>query len=44
MFGMLSWVILKILTGKAKDISVVMWISSALFMLYVVQLISPAFG
>ena len=44
MFGMLSWVILKILTGKAKDISVVMWISAALFMLYVVQLIHPAFG
>ena len=44
MFGMLSWVILKIVTGKVKDISPVMWISSVLFMLYVIQLIHPAFG
>ena len=44
MFGMLSWVILKIITGKAKEISAVMWISAALFMLYVIQLVHPAFG
>ena len=31
MFGILSWVALKIFTGKAKDISGVMWISVALF-------------
>lgn len=36
MFGMLSWVILKICTGKIKDIKAVMWISTALFMLYFV--------
>ena len=42
MFGMLSWVILKILTGKAKDVSPVMWVSCALFAIYVAQLVSPA--
>ena len=36
MFGILSWVALKILTGKAKDISGVMWVSVALFVLYIV--------
>ena len=44
MFGMLSWVILKIITGKVKEISAVMWISATLFMLYVIQLVHPAFG
>lgn len=34
MFGMLSWVILKIFTGKIKDIKPVMWISTALFVVY----------
>lgn len=33
MFGMLSWVILKIFTGKIKDVKPVMWISTALFVL-----------
>ncbi|MBE7028292.1 MAG: NCS2 family permease [Ruminococcaceae bacterium] len=35
MFGILSWVILKLVTGKAKDISGVMWISVILFAIYV---------
>ena len=35
MFGMLSWVILKIVTGKAKDISAVMWVSVVLFAVYI---------
>ena len=35
MFGMLSWVILKLLIGKAKDISGVMWISVTLFAIYI---------
>ena len=35
MFGMLAWVILKIATGKAKDISGVMWVSVALFAAYI---------
>lgn len=36
MFGILSWVILKLITGKAKEISGVMWISVTLFALYIV--------
>lgn len=36
MFGMLAWVILKIFTGKIKDIKPVMWVSTALFVLYFV--------
>ncbi len=35
MFGMLAWVVLKLATGKAKDISAVMWVSVALFAVYV---------
>ena len=36
MFGMLAWVILKLATGKTKDISGVMWVSVALFAIYIV--------
>jgi AGZA family xanthine/uracil permease-like MFS transporter len=36
MFGMLAWVILKLLIGKAKEISGVMWVSVALFVIYIV--------
>ncbi len=35
MFAVVSWVVLKILTGKAKDISPVMWVSLALFAIYI---------
>ena len=35
MFGMLAWVILKLVTGKAKDISAVMWVSVVLFAAYI---------
>ncbi len=42
MFGMISWVLLKLATGKAKDISPVMWISFALFALRIVTLVIPA--
>ncbi len=35
MFGMLSWVILKIVTGKVKDVSAVMWVSVVLFAIYI---------
>lgn len=38
MFGMMSWVILKLLTGKAKDIHPVMWVSFALFVLRIITL------
>ena len=31
MFGMLAWVILKVLTGNAKKVPVVMWVSALLF-------------
>ena len=36
MFGMLAWVILKLLIGKVKEISGVMWISVALFVVYII--------
>lgn len=39
MFGILSWVILKVLTGRAKDVPVVMWVAAVLFALRVATLI-----
>lgn len=39
MFGIISWVVLKICTGKIKDISPVMWVSVALFALYIITLV-----
>ena len=36
MFAIVSWVVLKILTGKVKDISPVMWVSVALFVIYII--------
>lgn len=36
MFGMVAWVVLKILCGKIKDISPVMWVSVALFVIYII--------
>ncbi|MGF6376313.1 AGZA family xanthine/uracil permease-like MFS transporter [Clostridiales Family XIII bacterium PM5-7] len=38
MFGIVSWVVLKVLTGKAKDIPAVMWISCILFILRFITL------
>ncbi len=35
MFAIIAWVILKLACGKAKDINGIMWISVALFALYV---------
>ncbi len=35
MFAMIAWVVLKLATGKAKDISPVMWISVVLFAIYI---------
>ncbi len=35
MFAMISWVVLKLCTGKAKDISPIMWVSVALFAIYI---------
>lgn len=35
MFGILSFIILRVLEGKIRDIKPVMWISGALFLLYI---------
>ena len=40
MFAVLAWVIVKLLIGKAKDISPVMWIVFALFAVRIVALIT----
>lgn len=39
MFGIVSWVILKVVTGKAKDISAIMWVSFILFAAYIATLV-----
>jgi len=39
MFGVVSWVILKVVTGKIKDISAIMWVSFALFAIYIATLV-----
>ena len=40
MFAMQTWVIVKVLTGKAKDISPIMWGVFVLFMLRIITLIT----
>ena len=44
MFGMLTWVILKMVAGKFKEIHPVMYVSAALFILRIITLIHPAFS
>ena len=40
---MISWVLLKVITGKVKDVKPVMWISFILFALYAVKIaMAPA--
>ncbi len=39
MFGIISWVILKVVTGKIKDIHPIMWVSFVLFALRIVTMI-----
>ena len=39
MFGIIAWVILKVVTGKIKDIHPVMWVSFALFALRIVTIV-----
>ncbi len=39
MFGIVSWVVLKVATGKIKDISAIMWISFVLFAIYIATLV-----
>ena len=40
MFGILSWVVLKVCTGKIKEVHPVMWVASALFVLRIITLIT----
>ena len=40
MFGMLSWVILKVCSGKTKDITGIMWVCFVLFALRILTLIT----
>ncbi len=40
MFGIISWVILKVLTGKAKEVNPVMWVVFILFALRIIALIT----
>lgn len=44
MYGILSWVILKVCTGKIKEVHPVMWVSFGLFVLRIVTLAIPAIG
>ena len=39
MFGVLVWLVLKVVRGKIKDIHPVMWIVGALFVLRIVTII-----
>ncbi len=41
MFGILAWVVLKVCTGKVKDIHPVMWVSFGLFALRIITLVLP---
>ena len=36
MFGIISYLVLRVLEGKAKDVKPVMWISGLLFVLYMI--------
>ena len=40
MFAMLSWVIVKVFTGKVKDVTPVMWGVFAIFLLRIVTLVT----
>jgi AGZA family xanthine/uracil permease-like MFS transporter len=39
MFGIISWVILKVCIGKIKDVSAIMWVSFVLFAIYIATLV-----
>lgn len=39
MFGILSWVLLKLLAGKLREIHPVMWVSAALFVIRIITLV-----
>lgn len=40
MFGIISWVIIKVCTGKAKDVTPVMWVVFVLFALRIIALVT----
>lgn len=40
MFGIMSWVIIKVCTGKVKDVSPIMWVIFVLFALRIVTLVT----
>ena len=40
MFGIMSWVIIKVCTGKAKDVSPIMWVIFVLFALRILTLVT----
>ena len=40
MFGICSWVIVKVCTGKAKEVSTIMWVIFALFALRIITLVT----
>ncbi len=39
MFAMLTWVIIKVLSGKAKDVTPIMWVVFVIFMLRILALV-----
>ena len=39
MFGILTWLVLKVCTGKIKEIHPVMWVSAALFVVRIISLV-----
>lgn len=39
MFGIISWVVLKVVTGKIKQIHPVMWVAAALFVVRIVTIV-----
>lgn len=39
MYGIICWVLLKVFTGKVKDVHPVMWVSFALFILRIITLV-----
>lgn len=39
MFGMLSWILIKLFTGKAKEINPFMYVIGALFVLRIITLV-----
>lgn len=44
MFAILTWVIIKAIEGKAKDVSPIMWVVFVLFLLRILALVTSNFG